>query len=336
MAHGPISATYVLPIAASSPQTRALSGYLRRLSRIVDDVIVVDGSPLEVFETHARSWASPIRHVRPALKTTNGKVAGVLTGVRSARHERMIIADDDVRYRRASLARMVELLGAYDVVRPQNFFRPMPWHARWDTARSLLNRLGDGDWPGTLGIRRSILIDTGGYSGEVLFENLEMVRTIQAAGGKESVPLDLFVERRPPDLRHFLSQRVRQAYDEWARPGRLAAQMALLPLILVLGWNAPMALAVAAGTGVAAAEIGRRRSGGRHVFPASSACWAPLWLTERSITSWIAFLVRICAGGVRYRETRLKRAATSLEALKRARALCEDLGSISGRRSCAK
>ena len=41
--------SYVLPIAAHEPQNRASSGYLQRLSRQVDDVIVVDGSPEETF-----------------------------------------------------------------------------------------------------------------------------------------------------------------------------------------------------------------------------------------------------------------------------------------------
>ena len=302
--------TYVLPIAAQTSQTRALSGYIHRLSRTMAEVIVVDGSPQETFEAHARSWSAHVRHLRPAIQTTNGKVAGVMTGLRAASHDCVVVADDDVRYRRAELVRMLALLQEHEVVRPQNFFRPLPWHARWDTARSLLNRLGSGDWPGTLGVRRSLLLDAGGYSGEVLFENLEMVRTVQAAGGREAVPLDLFVARRPPDTAHFLSQRVRQAYDEWARPGRLAAQLALLPSTMVLGLLRPSLMVAATASAILAAEIGRRRGNGRAVFPSSSALWAPLWLAERAATSWAALATRLLFGGVRYRTTRLKHAAT--------------------------
>jgi hypothetical protein len=303
-------ASYVLPIAAQDTQTRVLSGYLQRLSRTLDDVIVVDGSPHETFDAHARSWSSYVRHIRPELRTTNGKVGGVVTGVRAARNECVIVADDDVRYRRAELVRILDLLQDYEVVRPQNFFCPLPWHARWDSARSLLNRLGDGDWPGTLGIRRSMLLNAGGYSGEVLFENLELVRTIQVAGGRETVPRDLFVVRRPPGTAHFFSQRTRQAYDEWARPGRLAAQLALLPLAIVVGGLGSGWLLAAAALSVAAAEMGRRKEKGRAVFPPSSALWAPAWLAERAITSWMALATRIFFGGVRYRKTRLKYAAT--------------------------
>lgn len=307
----PIKLSYVLPIAAHTSQVCALTGYLNRLSRIIDEVIVVDGSPGEVFETHARAWSGLVRHLRPTARTTNGKVAGVMTGVRAAREEHIIVADDDVRYRRAELERMLALLQHYEVVRPQNIFRPQPWHARWDTARSLLNRLKGGDWPGTLGVRRSVLLDAGGYSGDVLFENLEMVRTIKAAGGREAVPLDLFVARRPPPARHFVSQRVRQAYDEWARPARFAMQLALLPGAVILAFvGGPAALIPAAACSVAAAELGRRIGRGRTAFSPDSALWTPAWLAERAVTSWIALGIGLFGGGVRYRTTRLRHAAT--------------------------
>jgi hypothetical protein len=315
----PVRASYVLPIAAQASQARKLSGYLQRISRTMTDVIVVDGSPQEIFDAHSRSWSAHVRHLRPELHTTNGKVAGVITGVRAARNDCVIIADDDVRYRRAELIRMLELLQNHQVVRPQNFFRPLPWHARWDTARSLLNRLGDGDWPGTLGVRRSLLLRVGGYSGEVLFENLELVRTIRSAGGHEAVPLDLFVVRRPPETAHFLSQRVRQAYDEWARPSRMAAQMVVLPGAMVAGRANPIWLLAAAAAVIAAAEMGRLKGEGDRVFPSTSSLWAPGWLAERAVTSWLAFFTKILFGGVRYRRTRLRRAATPIRTLKKMR-----------------
>lgn len=307
---GSLELSYVLPIASAAPQCGALTGYLLRVSRIVDEVIVVDGSPEEVFACHAREWGPHVRHVRPDLATPNGKVAGVITGVLAARHERVVIADDDVRYRRRELQRMADILQDADVVRPQNYFEPLPWHARWDTARTLLARAFGGDWPGTLGVRRSVFASTGGYAGDVMFENLELVRTIKAAGGSEAVPLDLLVARRPPSASHFVSQRVRQAYDEQARPLKMAAELALLPgLALLMCRRKSGALLLAAAASVAAAELGRRRGSGERVFPPSSALWAPLWLSERAITSWLAVAARVRWGGISYRSHRLKRAA---------------------------
>jgi len=105
----------------------------------------------------------------------------------------------------------------------------LPWHARWDTTRSIINYLFGGYWPKTWGVREPTLMKAGGYSGDVLFENLEMVRTVQAVGGQEAAALDLVMTHRPPTAQHSLSQRTRQAYDEWARPVHFATQLAMLP-----------------------------------------------------------------------------------------------------------
>src|SRR5690606_7492587 len=126
---------------------------------------------------------------------------------------------------------------------------------------------------------------------------------------------DLFVARRPPETGHFVSQRVRQAYDEWARPARFAAQLALLPAALFAARRHPAWLAVVAAAAVVVAEAGRRRGGGVGVFPATSALWAPAWLGGRAVTSWLALGARLALGGVRYRSGRLKHAATPRRAL---------------------
>ncbi len=316
-----VEATYIMPIRCNrTEQLDDLTEYLSQLSGYVEELIIVDGSPPEVFAVHADRWGSFAVHVPPApgLRTPNGKVGGVLTGLRRASCERMVIADDDVRYDPDAMARVVALLADADVVRPQNYFDPLPWHARWDTARTLLNRVAGEDWPGTLGVRRSALEDTGGYDGGVLFENLELVRTIRASGGVETVPLDLFVRRRPPSARHFFSQRVRQAYDEFARPMRLSIFLALLPLTVLLSlrrrWSLLTSLAMSI---MALAEWGRRRGGGRRVFPVTSSLLAPLWVAERTLCSWLALGYRLFLGGVLYRESVLVRAATPMKELRR-------------------
>jgi hypothetical protein len=315
----PALISYVLPIRSARSQAEGeLTPYLRRLARHAE-LIVVDGSESDVFAAHAAAWGDVVRHVAPApdLATPMGKVGGVLTGLRLASHERVVIADDDVRYDEPTLRRVAGALDDAHVVRPQNWFEPLPWHARWDSGRMLLNRIAGGDWPGTLAVRRSILRATGGYDGRAMFENLELVRTVLAAGGREVVLLDAYVARRPSTTAHFWSQRVRQAYDELARPGRLAWQLALLPaaigLVIVFG---PAALAVAAVVAIALAEVGRRRAGGRAYFPFSAALMAPAWIAERALCSWLAVGARVVLGGVPYRGTVLHHAATPLRVLR--------------------
>jgi hypothetical protein len=237
-----------------------------------------------------------------------GKVGGVMTGLHRARFPNVVIADDDVRYDREGLERIERLLEDADVVRPQNVFSSWPWHAWWDTGRSLIARAFDGDWPGTLGVRRDVLVDAGGYAGDVMFENLELVRTVRATGGREVVALDLFVRRAPPTAAHFWRQRVRQAYDEFARPARLGAALAVLPIAVAGGRKAVVGLALGA---VLLAETGRRRRGGRRVFPAWSSLAGPVWVAERSVTAWLAVGSRITHGGIRYGDRVLPRAASS-------------------------
>jgi hypothetical protein len=194
-----------------------------------------------------------------------GKVGNVLTGVSLASHDRIVIADDDVRFG-SELFDLVERLDSAEVVRPQNYFAPLPWHAAWDSGRSLLNRAAGGDWPGTLAIRRSVLLGVGGYAGNVMFENFELVKTIEAAGGRQLVASDLFVRRLPPTTRHFVSQRIRQAYDDLARPVCFVFFLAVIPTLsqfaLRRRWvDLVRAVCIGAVTAAVLAEAGRRRDG---------------------------------------------------------------------------
>lgn len=309
-------AHYVLPLRWTDDE--ALPDLVRYLADVVRwlPVTVVDGSADELFAAHRRALPGTVRHLRPEpWPGANGKVAGVMTGVRRAAQERIVLADDDVRYTREALAAVVGLLADAELVRPQNYFLDLPWHARWDTGRTLLNRALGGDYPGTLGVRRSALVGAGGYDGDVLFENLELIRTVTAAGGREVRALDVLVGRVPPSAAHFGGQRLRQAYDDFAQPARLAVELSLLPL---LGWSVrrPVRLAGLGLLVCAVAEAGRRRAGGRRVYPPSTVLWAPAWVLERSVCVWAALGARL-RGGVPYAGSRLRTAGHSRAALRR-------------------
>lgn len=308
-----MSITYILPLRWERDDgLEELTAYLEWLAAHAQ-VIVVDGSPPPLFERHHVRWIDLCMHVPPDedLRFANGKVNGVHTGMRKAKDESVIIADDDVRYDAPGLAAVTSLLGTAELVRPQNYFDPCPWHAQWDTARILLSRAFGRDWPGTFGIRASTFRDMGGYDGDVLFENLELVRTVQASKGRVSNPLGLYVRRVPPTTHKFWSQRVRQAYDEFARPWLLALWLAIIPTAIVLALLAPAAPFLIAAFGIAAAEYGRRRGGGHRVFSPIASLLAPAWLIERGVTSWAAVIVRIFHGGIGYGGITIARAATS-------------------------
>ncbi|HET7589505.1 MAG TPA: glycosyltransferase family 2 protein [Solirubrobacterales bacterium] len=342
----PVDVSYVVPIRwRDGGQRRELASYLAAIAPWCAEVIVVDGSPPEVFAANAAGFGECATHLPPGEgeEWLMGKVAGVRTGVGLASRERVVIADDDVRYEPGALRRVAELLERHDLVRPQNYFARLPWHARWDTARTLLNRSLGRDYPGTLALRRSRMLAMGMYDGDVLFENLELIRTVRAHGGSVASPLDLYVARVPPSASHFWGQRTRQAYDDFALPLRMALWLAVLPLLALdryrsagdgtktplnggkspwrrwyrLGF-APLAGALA----VAAAEAGRRRAGGRAVFPASSSLLAPVWVLERGACAWLAVLQRFRFGGVRYGDSVIRTAAHSERQLRRRLAAC--------------
>ena len=306
--------SYVLPYRSTGTENlEDLTAYLEWLTSRAE-VIVVDGSPAPAWDEHHRRWSSFLLHIAPraSLRHANGKVDGVITGVEHATHDKVIVADDDVRYDEDSLTQMTRLLQDSDLVRPQNYFASHPWHALWDSGRTLLNRAMGADYPGTLGIRRKTFLSAGGYDGDVLFENLELIRTMEEAGGVSTSPLDLYVARVPPDASHFWQQRTRQAYDDLAQPVRLVFFLSLAPAVLAaLLSGRKRAVGGGVIVTIVLAEWGRRRAGGADRWPAVAAVMSPLWVCERAIYSWLALGNRLLRGGVRYRDERLKIAANS-------------------------
>jgi len=308
-----MATTYLLPLKSSSlHDLDDLSEYFSSLAGV--NILIVDGSPAPLFAAHNARWSGLGRHIAPdpAIRGLNGKVRGVLTGIRSTLDDKIIIADDDVRYDAASLLAIISMLDWADVVRPQNYFSPHRWHTVLDTSRTLINRITGGDWPGTLAVRREALAE--GYNPNVLFENLELVRTIVSRGGREHIAEDVYVARCPPTTAHYLSQRVRQAYDEFARPERLIAALCVLPIVATLVARKRFdALTFAAVCSMVCAELGRRKAGGARYFPVLAALMAPAWILERGACAWLALYARVRHGGVRYGDAVIKHAAGSVQ-----------------------
>ena len=315
--------SYLVPVrwtAEEDARRGELSDYLKEIARLCDEVIVVDGSPPGTFEKNHDAWNGWTTHLHPDWDLgimPMGKVAGVITGLRNARNEAVIIADDDVRYDQDGLWRVAELLRRHDLVRPQNYFSPLPWHARWDTARTLLNRALGSDYPGTLGVLKSSMRILRGYDGEVLFENLELIRTVEAGGGSTVSALGLYVRRLPPTAGGFFEQRIRHAYEDFAMPWRMALWLVVPPAaaLMILTGRKRLVLRWAIGT-IGAAEVGRRRAGGSQIFPVSSTLLSPAWVLERGVSAWIALTHRVWCGGMTYRDETITSAASSKRLLR--------------------
>ena len=300
--------TYLLTIrraAFNGEEALELRDYFEMLGRAGCEVLVVDGSPEEVFDLHAGVWREACRHepVDPQYEFLNGKVNGIHNGVAIASHEAIILADDDLVYAPADARRMADLLSEYDLVRPQNYFSPLPFWARMETARKLINRawIPEGDYSGSLGVRREAMRRVGHYDGDVLFDNEEMVRHFRLKGARIKYARDFFLEMRPASFRKWLEQRPRQAYEDFILIPKTFF-FAALPVAFILtglnaGWRmaAIYALIVAVGSILLAAR--GLSDGAWRYFPPSSVFFAPLWIVERCFSTYWAFYWYLTRGG---------------------------------------
>ena len=296
----PAVCTYLLPIR----RTRCLPGeaeelraYFEELNAAGCEVLVVDGSPAEVFGAHARAWGKAARHVPVDSRYgyLNGKVNGIHTGVDLASCEAIIAADDDIRFSAENVAEMCARLRRAEVVRPQNYLSPLPWWGAMEAARMAINRalLPAGDYSGAVGFRRSAMLRVGHFDGDVLFDNEELVRHFAASGARVDYARDFFVYKRAPRFEKWLEQRPRQAYEDFGLRGKTIFFAALLPLAAFFAWRfgirkAGCGALVCAGAAAAAAAAGRGGAAAR-VVPAWISLFAPLWILERAISTWLAF-----------------------------------------------
>jgi hypothetical protein len=305
---GATRGTYLLTIRRvrfDRSEAERFREYFTSVVAVACDVLVVDGSPPEVFAAHKEVWEGACRHlaVDPQYKYLNGKVNGIHTGVAASAHERIILADDDIRYTPDNLRRMIDMLADYEMVRPQNYLSPLPFWARTEAARMLINRawIAEGDYPGTLGVRRSAMLRVGHYDGDVLFDNEEIVRHFRAKGAHVGYARDFFILKRPPSWRKWMEQRPRQAYEDFVMRAKTAFFTAL-PLALALiwftaGWRWALAFVLTAAGGavlVAARGLG---DGATRFFPAHLCLYAPLWIAERVFSTYWAFYWRAAYGG---------------------------------------
>jgi hypothetical protein len=301
--------TYLLPIRRatfSSSEAAELSHYFRFLTAAGCEVVVVDGSSAPVFSQNRDAWGGFCRHERVDRRFDyrNDKVNGIHTGLERARCEKIILADDDIRYDADSLNQVVKMLDRFEVVRPQNFLAPLPWWAKMEAARMLINRatLHTGDYPGTCAFRRATFLAAGAYDGDVLFDNEEIMRHFAESGAVIAYALDLFVRKRPPLLRKWIEQRPRQAYEDFGLRWKTAVFFALAPLSLgaarrfgakgIAGYFALVALLASA-----LALRGWRRGQARKHFPRHIIFFAPLWVCERSTSTYWALYWLLAHGG---------------------------------------
>jgi hypothetical protein len=309
-----LKATYLLPIRRAvfaDSEAADLRDYLAILANTGCEVIVIDGSLPGIFAQHHQVWSDVCRHepVDRRYHFLNDKVNGVHTGVARATNEKIILGDDDIRYTRPDLEQICALLDRFEVVRPQNYLRGVVklWTLT-ESARMLINRatLRTADYPGTCAFLRSTMLRCGEYDGDVLFDNEELIRHFARHDARIFYAHNLFIRKRPPTFRKWLEQRPRQAYEDFGLRFKTSLFASLLPTAVVLALIDPRSLLIfLLPTFIALA--GWLRGSARKYFPLYVCLFAPLWVCERTLSTYWAFYWLIARGGYPFGERVLKR-----------------------------
>lgn len=283
----------------SSDELRELASYLSTIAIAGCDVIVADGSPREIFERNAcvLRWVGRHVPVRPRHRSFGGTIDVVRTAVDVPGCEKIIVADDDVRYEADAIDSICELLDFHEVVEPQDYFHPLPWWSGIEAGRMLVHRGIEPlpDHGATFGLRRSAVrglrgIDVGWWNGD------DPVRRLASLGAEVFSACEVFVRRTPPALHEWLQERPRQASDDFEMPVKTALFFALLPVTLLLAMLGGARLAAGYAGAIAFSSIAlalRGRSGAAAVFPVQACLSAPLWILERSISVYWALFRKL-------------------------------------------
>lgn len=283
--------------AASTGELRDLAAYLSKLGVADCDVVILDPSPRLQFDLNGRvlRWVGRHVAVRPEHRAGSG-VDIVRAASEHAACEKVIIADDDVRYTPEAIGKLCELLERHEVVEPQDYLDPMPWWGGIDAARILLHRgiEPQPDHGATFGFRRTALRALRTLAAATSPE--AQVRRLAAVGAGVYPASDVFVRREPGGFSDWLASRPRLAGDDFMLPMKTAFFFSLLPLLVLLAVLGGLQLAGGYAIAIAFASVAlalRGRAGASSFFPLRACLFAPVWVLERSLSVYWALLRKL-------------------------------------------
>lgn len=293
-------ASYVVLIhnkTAAAGELQELAAYLSSLGVAGCDVVVLDPSSAAELEANdsVLRWVS--RHVPVAAEhCADGGVDIVRAASANAACDKVIVADEDVRYSTEAIGQMCDLLDRHEVVEPQDYPDPMPWWGAIDAGRILMHRAVEQqpDRATTFGFRRSALGALRGL--EAVTTSAAQARRLAAVGAAVHPAGDVFVGRKPAPLSEWLHERHRQAGGDFARPFRTALFLALVPVLILAGILGSVKLAASFTSALAFGSIAlafRGRVGASSFFPLHACLFAPLWVFERSVSVYWALFRKL-------------------------------------------
>jgi hypothetical protein len=283
---------------SSANELRDLANYLSMVGVAGCDVVVLDASPRLQFDLNARilRWVGRHVAVRPEHRTPSGSLDLVRSAATLAACEKVIVAEQDVRYTPDAIGQICDLLEMHEVVEPQDYLDPLPWWGGIEAGRMLVHRgiEPQPDHGATLGFRRSAVNSLRNLTtGEVLDDQ---ARRLAAAGAEVYAATNVFVRREPGALDEWLAQRPRYAGDDFDLPFKSAFFFSVVPLLVILGVLGGIQLAGAYASVIAFAAVSlarRGRAGAGRYFPLRACLFAPLWVFERSVSVYWALYRRL-------------------------------------------
>ena len=285
-------------VTTSPAELRDLAGYLSMLGVHEVDVVVLDGSRAPEFEATSRVLRWVARHVavKPEHRTQSGAIDVIRAAVAVATCEKVIVAAEDVRYTPQALGQLCDLLDLHEVVEPQDYLDPLPWWGGIDAGRILLHRgiEPEPDHGATFGFRRTAVRSLRTLASARRYD--DQTRRLSAVGAEVYPAPEVFVKRQPGALGEWLTNRARQASDDFAWPMKSAFFFSLMPMLLLLAVLGGMQLAGGYAGVVAFASVAlalRGRAGATAFFPLRSVLFAPLWVFERSVSVYWALYRKI-------------------------------------------
>lgn len=297
-------ATYLVTLqqhVATPAELQDLAEYLSWLSVAGFDVVIVDASPLRIVERNRRVLRWVGRHVvaRPQHRAPSGEIDPVRAAIDVAACEKIIVADDRVRYSEEGLDDMCALLDLHEVVEPQDYLDPLPWWGGIDAGRMLVHRGIDplSDCGTTFGLRTAAVRGLRTLDGAL--PDAGHVRRLAAQGAEVFCAIDLFVRRIPSLLDDWWRERSQQADRDFAMPAKTIFFLSILPMLGVLVMLGGVRIAEGYAGAIAFGSLSlaiRGRSGAHRVFPWRACLYAPLWVLERSISVYWALWRKLREG----------------------------------------
>jgi len=145
------------------------------------------------------------------------------------------------------------------------------------------------------------MLRVGHYDGDVLFDNEEIVRHFRLKGARVKYARDFFLLKLPPTFEKWIEQRPRQAYEDFVMHAKTLF-FASLPIFLALtwmkaGWQLSLIYVTVISVGACASAARGLTDGAARFFPTQIVFYAPLWIAERSVSTYWAFYWYFTRGG---------------------------------------